>query len=121
MHTCPLINPGPVPHVGGPVSTGCPTVLIGGMPAGRMSDLTICTGPPDPIAQGSATVVVGGMPQSRIGDATIHGGIIVMGCPTVLVGDVGSGGAGTGIGAFYGAAMDGSPFVCKDCPECAEA
>jgi len=80
------VNPGPVPHVGGPIISGFPTVIIGGMPAARVSDMAVCTGPPDAIAKGSATVIIGGMPAARIGDNTIHGGIIVMGCVTVMIG-----------------------------------
>lgn len=86
MHVCPLVN-GIVPHVGGPVMpAGCPTVLIGGLPAARVTDLCICTGPPDPIIKGSATVLIGGMPAARLGDQTGHGGMIVGGCPTVIIG-----------------------------------
>ena len=56
MHTCPMVD-GVKPHVGGPIlPPGCPTVLIGGMPAARM------------------------------GDPTSHGGVIVAGCPTVIIG-----------------------------------
>ena len=55
MHVCPLVT-GVVPHVGGPVIMGCPTVIIGEMPAARM------------------------------GDSTVHGGALVVGCPTVLIG-----------------------------------
>jgi len=86
LHVCPAVNPGPVPHVGGPIISGFPTVIIGGMPAARVSDMAVCTGPPDAIAKGSATVIIGGMPAARIGDNTIHGGIIVMGCVTVMIG-----------------------------------
>ena len=28
-----------------------------------------------------------GQPAARIGDMTVHGGMIVMGCPTVLIGN----------------------------------
>jgi uncharacterized Zn-binding protein involved in type VI secretion len=87
MHVCPLVNPGPVPHVGGPILPPCcPTVLIGGMPAARVGDMALCTGPPDVIAMGSMTVLIGGMPAARLGDSTVHGGVIVAGCPTVLIG-----------------------------------
>ncbi|WOD42837.1 PAAR domain-containing protein [Hwangdonia lutea] len=87
MHTCPMVNPGPVPHVGGPIlPAGEPTVLIGGMPAARVGDMAVCTGPPDTIAAGSATVLIGGMPAARMGDSTAHGGVIVLGLPTVLIG-----------------------------------
>jgi len=86
MHTCPM-STGPVPHVGGPVlPPGCPTVLIGGMPAARVGDMLVCVGPPDTIAAGSATVMIGGMPAARMGDSTAHGGVIVIGCPTVMIG-----------------------------------
>jgi uncharacterized Zn-binding protein involved in type VI secretion len=86
MHVCPAFN-GPQPHVGGPVlPPGCPTVLIGGHPAARVGDLCACAGPPDPIARGSTRVLIGGQPAARMGDQTAHGGTIVAGCPTVLVG-----------------------------------
>lgn len=87
MHTCPMVNPGPVPHVGGPIlPPGAPTVLIAGMPAARVGDMAVCVGPPDSIAMGSATVMIGGMPAARMGDSTAHGGVIVAGCPTVIIG-----------------------------------
>jgi len=86
MHTCPMFD-GPKPHVGGPITgPGCPTVLIGFMPAARISDMAVCVGPPDTIVKGSATVMIGNMPAARIGDNTAHGGVIVAGCPTVLIG-----------------------------------
>jgi len=89
MHVCPMVTPGtpPVPHVGGPIlPPGCPTVLIGGMPAARSTDMCTCVGSPDSIAKGSATVLTGNLMQARIGDPTIHGGSIVVGLPTVIVG-----------------------------------
>lgn len=86
MHTCPMVT-GVVPHVGGPiVAPGAPTVLIGSLPAARVSDQCVCVGPPDVILKGSATVITQGMPQARIGDNTAHGGVIVLGFPTVIVG-----------------------------------
>jgi uncharacterized Zn-binding protein involved in type VI secretion len=89
MHVCPMVTPGvpPIPHVGGPISgPGCPTVLIAGMPAARATDMAVCVGPPDLIALGSVTVLIGSMPAARMGDMTAHGGNIVIGCPTVLIG-----------------------------------
>ena len=65
---------------------GAPTVLIGGVPAARAGDMATCTGPPDSIARGSATVMIGGMPAARMGDTTAHGGSIVAGLPTVMIG-----------------------------------
>ncbi len=86
MHICPMIT-GVVPHVGGPVlPAGCPTVLIGGMPAARVGDMLTCTGPPDTIAAGSGTVMIGGSPAARLGDSTAHGGVIILGCFTVMIG-----------------------------------
>ena len=85
MHVCPMVDV-LKPHVGGPVTMGCPTVLIGGLPAARVTDIVTCAGPPDMIAMGSATVMIGSMPAARMGDMTVHGGVIVMGFPQVLIG-----------------------------------
>jgi uncharacterized Zn-binding protein involved in type VI secretion len=89
MHVCPMLTPGvpPIPHVGGPILPPCAvTVLIGGLPAARVTDMAVCVGPPDVIVLGSFTVLTMGLLQARIGDMTAHGGSIVMGMPTVLVG-----------------------------------
>jgi uncharacterized Zn-binding protein involved in type VI secretion len=89
MHACPMVTPGvpPIPHVGGPITgPGAPTVLIGSLPAARVGDLAVCVGPPDSIVKGSATVLIAGMPAARIGDSCAHGGAIVLGLPTVLIG-----------------------------------
>lgn len=86
MHVCPMVT-GVVPHVGGPIlPAGEPTVLIGGMPAARVGDMATCVGPPDSIILGSTSVLIGGMPAARMGDTTAHGGTIVAGLPTVLIG-----------------------------------
>lgn len=86
MHVCPMVT-GTVPHVGGPIlPPAAVTVLIGGMPAARVSDMCVCAGPPDVISLGSLTVLIVGLPAARIGDMTVHGGSIVMGMPTVLIG-----------------------------------
>jgi len=86
MHVCPMVT-GVVPHVGGPIlPPGAPTVLIGGLPAAKVGDMATCVGPPDAIAMGSATVMISNMPAARLGDMTTHGGSIVLGCFTVLIG-----------------------------------
>ena len=85
FHVCPMVT-GIVPHVGGPVAIGSGTVLIAGMPAATVGDMCTCVGPPDTIIAGSSTVMIGGMPAARMGDSTAHGGTIVMGSPTVLIG-----------------------------------
>ncbi len=114
MHTCPLVNPGPVPHVGGPILPACmPTVLIGGQPAARVGDMCVCTGPPDVIAKGSPTVLIGNMMAARIGDLTVHGGVIVQGLPTVMIGEVGAGSPVQG-SAMSAAAASGAGF-CEVC------
>jgi len=123
---------GVVPHVGGPVIPPCAvTVITGGMPQARIGDMLTCVGPPDVITKGSASVVVSGMPAARMGDMTAHGGVIVIGCPTVIIGDAGGGGGG-GAGlatsktmpdpaaqakALIAAAKTGTPF----CEKCAAA
>jgi uncharacterized Zn-binding protein involved in type VI secretion len=85
-HVCPMVT-GVVPHVGGPILPPCsPQVLIGYMPAARVTDMCTCVGPPDVIAKGSGTVMIGYLPAARLGDQTAHGGVIVMGFPQVMIG-----------------------------------
>ena len=86
MHVCPMVTV-LVPHVGGPVlPPGGLTVLIGGMPAARVGDMAVCVGPPDVIVLGSFTVLIAGQPAARLGDLTAHGGTLILGLPTVLIG-----------------------------------
>lgn len=86
MQTCPMVT-GVVPHVGGPIiGPGVPTVLIVGLPAAVVGDNCTCVGPPSTIIKGSATVMIGGKPAARLGDSTAHGGTIVLGAPTVMIG-----------------------------------
>ncbi|CAM4318557.1 type VI secretion protein [Cytophagaceae bacterium 50C-KIRBA] len=89
FHVCPKVTPGipPIPHVGGPIiGPGSPTVLIGGLPAACLGDTATCVGEPDTIINGSKTVFIGGRPAARVGDHTSHGGSIVLGLPTVMIG-----------------------------------
>ena len=87
MHVCPMINPVGSPHVGGPIiGPGITTVLIGNMPAAVVGDMATCAGPPDKIITGSSTVMIGGKPAARLGDSTAHGGSILQGEFTVLIG-----------------------------------
>jgi len=85
MHTCPMVTV-LVPHVGGPIITGMWTVLTGMLPQGGVTDVAICVGLPEVISKAAMTVLVGGLPAARIGDMTAHGGVIVTGLPTVLIG-----------------------------------
>ncbi len=87
MHVCPMVD-ALVPHVGGPVvGPGAPTVLIGGLPAARVTDMLVCVGPPDTIVTGSATVLIEGLPAAFMGSETAHGGTIVVGIPNVMIGE----------------------------------
>ena len=88
-HLCPMVTPGvpPVPHVGSMIAgPGCPTVMIGKMPAALVGDMCICVGPPDTIVMGSTTVLIGGMPAAQLGSTTAHGGSILLGEFTVMIG-----------------------------------
>ncbi len=110
MHVCPMVNPGPVPHVGGPTTSGEATVIIGFQPAARVGDSLLCTGPgvSDSISQGEPTVIIGNMPAARLGDPTSHGGVLVAGCPTVIIG------SSTQAFTITVAAQAGVPF-CEEC------
>ncbi|MBK9577371.1 MAG: PAAR domain-containing protein [Fibrobacterota bacterium] len=79
MHVCPMMTPGtpPIPHVGGPITLGSTGVMIGKKPAARMGDLAICVGPPSSV---------------------------IMGCPTVMIGEVGSGSQAGSAGSAAAAA-----------------
>ena len=85
MHVCPAVTI-LVPHVGGPIVKGSPNVLTGSIPQARITDICTCAGPPDMIVRASMTVLVNSLPAARIGDTTAHGGMIVAGLPTVLIG-----------------------------------
>ena len=89
MHLCPMQTPAvvPIPHVGGPLLPVPPSnVLIGELPAAGVGQLCICVGPPDVVAMGSLTVLINNRPAARMGDITAHGGTIIVGWPTVLIG-----------------------------------
>jgi uncharacterized Zn-binding protein involved in type VI secretion len=103
MHTCPMVTPPGIPHVGGPILPPCsPNVLIGFLPAARVTDQCLCVGPPDVIVKGSPTVLINNLLAARIGDNTAHGGVIILGCPTVMIGEAGQGAALT-VAAAIGA------------------
>jgi uncharacterized Zn-binding protein involved in type VI secretion len=86
MHVCPMVT-GVVPHVGGPIlPPAAINVITSGLIQARVGDMAVCVGPPDVIALGSFTVLVKGQPAARMGDLTAHGGTIVLGAPTVLIG-----------------------------------
>jgi hypothetical protein len=89
--------------------------MIGMMPAARMGDLATCVGPPDTIAKGSPTVLIENMMAARIGDLTMHGGVITLGCPTVMIGEMGMGGAGTTQGQALAAAKKAAKPFCEKC------
>jgi uncharacterized Zn-binding protein involved in type VI secretion len=102
----PAPVPTPVPHPAMPLAIikGLPTVLIGNMPAARLSDMTApcmlagCVpAGPGIIMKGSMTVMIGFLPAARVDDMTLHascvapipspiGKILPPGCPTVMIG-----------------------------------
>lgn len=113
MHACPMVTV-LVPHVGGPIlPPGEPTVLIGFLPAARVGDQATCVGPPDVIVRGEPTVLIGHRPAARMGDQTAHGGTIVLGCMTVLIG------SSPQVAALTAAAEKGTPF-CEECEKARE-
>lgn len=113
---------------GGIVILGCPTVLIGMLPASRIGDNHVCpmvTGivphVGGPFILGSPTVLVGEMPQSRVTDELVCVGppdVAVMGCETVLVGMAGAAGAA---GAAAGIAAMGAAVPMQPPPAAANA
>lgn len=89
MHVYPMQTPGlpSTPHVGGSIlPPGCPHALIESTPVACMGDFAVCIGPPDVVIKGSSSILAGGRPAAHMSDQTAHGGQIVMGCPTVIVG-----------------------------------
>ena len=118
VHACPACSP--TPHVGGPVTGGAATVIIGGLPAARVGDKAACAGGPDLVVSGSPTVNIAGKPAARVGDSLSHAGMIAVGCPTVFIGNapgvgpregggIGAGGGpGTGPGKTPGDKTDGA-------------
>src|SRR5687768_14753939 len=103
---CPLVDPGPTPHVSGPITEGEPSVLIEGRPAARVGDSALCT----PVAKeckigsGSPTVIIGGQRAARVSDTMCHGGTIVSGAASVVIG-------GSGGGALSAAKSSAAAFV----------
>lgn len=125
LHVCPMQTPAivPIPHVGGMIVTpGVPTVMAGGIPIVAVGDSAICVvgGIPNPFIVGSFTVLAMGRPIVRISDALAHGGNVVLGFPTVMVGD--SGGGGSPQAATMSAAKaGGSAFTRTECNPAAAA
>jgi uncharacterized Zn-binding protein involved in type VI secretion len=75
---------------------GSPDVMIADKPAARAGDMAGCLCPLPPagfvpmpafIVSGSPTVSINDKPAARLGDNTNHGGIVMGGCPTVLIDD----------------------------------
>lgn len=107
-HVCPKVEPGPTPHVGGPVlAPCCATVLINQKNAARVSDKARCeAGPPDVIARGEPTVLIANKHAARRGDPTQHGGKIVVGSANVLIGK-----DPPQVKCYESAAQTGAPFI----------
>lgn len=103
QHDCPQHKGG------GPIDPpGAQTVNIGGQPAARMNDMASCQGrPQDKIITGSFTVCIEGQPAARVSDKTAHGGVIISGCGTVLIGLSGTAGNVLGGTSMCAAAASG--------------
>lgn len=116
-HVCPMFS-GLVPHVGGPIIPPCAvTVLTGGLFQARLGDMLVCVGPPDVIVKGSPTVIVMGSLAARMTDNTAHGGMIVMGFPTVLIGESGGGSGGSSSSSTTKTSMGQSYATTMQIPE----
>lgn len=63
---------------------GSPAAVANGSPGG----IVCVSPAPNGIAMGSMTVMIGGLPAARLGDLSMHGAPIVPGpgCPTVIIG-----------------------------------
>jgi uncharacterized Zn-binding protein involved in type VI secretion len=85
MHVCPQVT-SRAPHVGGPIVSGATTVLIGGRAAATVGSTAVCAGPTDVVITGSPVVLIEGKQAARMGDMTEHGGFVLLGSPTVLIG-----------------------------------
>ncbi len=83
-------------HGGSILGPGAPTVLIGGQPAARVSDVHVCPAVDGvkphvggTVITGHPMVLISGMPAARVGDVTQCAGPpgnIASGFPTVLIG-----------------------------------
>ncbi|MCC6873677.1 MAG: PAAR domain-containing protein [Sandaracinaceae bacterium] len=91
LHACPQPD---VPHVGGPVAGGSSDVFVNGAPAARAGDATSCAGGSASLDGGSSGVFINRQSAARVGDPAGHGGRVILGSPSVHIGDHGGGGAG---------------------------
>lgn len=57
MHMCPAATPNP--HAGGNTAMGSATVFINSLPAVRMGDMIVESGPPNAILSGAPNVLIG--------------------------------------------------------------
>ncbi len=88
FHLCPEVEPGPVPHVGGPIIEGSDFVTVNGIPVAVKGDNSICLGcgQMDAINSGSDFFTIDGKEVAMLSDTTEHAGIIIQGESLVLIG-----------------------------------
>ena len=82
MHICPMIDPGPRPHIGGPILKPKQNyVKVNGIPIATVGDKTMCTGvlKKAKITSGSTVAKIDGKKVARMLDSCQHGGKIVQG------------------------------------------
>ena len=86
-HVCPMIDPGPKPHIGGPVVSTQGFVRIDGKPVAVIGARPFCVGvgPHDPIVSGSSIARINGKAIARVGDRTAHSGTLVGGAGGVRI------------------------------------
>lgn len=79
-HVCPRVDPGPRPHVGGPVLSSQSLVHVDGVAVAVAGARCLCVGGgEDHITGGSSLAAIDGQPVARVGDGSAHGGVLVQG------------------------------------------
>lgn len=85
-HSCPFVDPSGTPHTGGPINSGCTTVIAEDQFQAIISGLMTCVGPVDVITSGASTVHIRGMFAARQTDQAAHGGTVVGAAGHVFIG-----------------------------------
>ena len=68
-HTCPKVEPGPVPRVGGAITSGQSACTVNGVPVAIVGDSCACAvGGPDTITSGAAAMTINGTPVAITGE-----------------------------------------------------
>jgi uncharacterized Zn-binding protein involved in type VI secretion len=84
-HTCPA-SCGSKAHEGGPITGGHDIVKVNGIPVALVGDACACSCATDTITSGAALFTVNGIQVAINGSATAHGGVVVAGDGSVMIG-----------------------------------